>query len=222
MSYPTSITLSGIKLELRSERGVVVSQDKFSETHIRSRVNHEPGQRVEIESDVVCNHHFWIRKEDAKEMEFRFADFSPSVRNGHDVEVVLARGGASEGNWYPVSVMNHSTGNEYSLPAKFICERFGLGQPKWLMSNPKSNSAANRIQMLLVFLIFPPIVLIWMTLSGSNIDALTAVFTWFMSWILGLCIYGVFVSIPSNMAAHKAIRSEFSSPYNALNAVRTE
>jgi len=87
------------------------------------------------------------------------------------------------------------------------------------MSNPKSNAAANRIQMLLVFLFFPPVVLLWMSLSGSNIEPVTAVFTWILSWIAGLCIYGVFISIPSNIAASKAIKSEFSSPYGALKGI---
>lgn len=230
MSYPV-FNLCGVNLELMSERGVVLSQDKFSETHVHTKSSTIDGQygpeRVvkEVSSEVINNHHFWIKKGDGQEEEIRLTSISPSIREGHEVEIVYARREGSDGDWSLMSIMNHTTGKEVARPSHEINGLFGMFHPRWAWAFAKTSSGANWAQIIMLLVVVAPIMMIYFVStsrdgwSDRNVVGMAIAF-WIYSGIGAFFAYSFLFIYPSIILTNGKIAKRFHSPYKVLTALK--
>lgn len=109
------------KLVFWSEAGTVLSQNKYSESHLsvtngRTYVdnNQVSVQSPRIHSTVTTKHEFWIRLKDGTEKSCKLVNKDIPLRVGQDITLIgVAWEGVEEG--YYCALINHNAKKHWSL-----------------------------------------------------------------------------------------------------------
>lgn len=114
-------TYQGKTVEFLPVTGEVISNDKYSETQIRSsggggHVGTHGGyvSAPTIHSSNITNHEFWIKTPEGLEIDITFRGFDIPLRVGQKVTVIAA-GIKGRGNGFPSLFVNHSAGRHWFL-----------------------------------------------------------------------------------------------------------
>lgn len=105
------------EFELFSYTGEVLSQDKFSETHISGGGGggtHGHSTNVRISSRVITKHDFWLKTDDGKEEPIQLVGHEVPLREGQRVTVVYVKSATKE-NGIPAMIINHSAKDFWTL-----------------------------------------------------------------------------------------------------------
>ncbi len=104
-----------------SKTGEVISQNKYSETHVSSSggggsVGPNGGyvSAPTVHSRIVTKHEFWIRKEDGSEESIQLSNCDVPLREGHKITLILAGYKGGNHGYYTVLV-NHSANKHWFL-----------------------------------------------------------------------------------------------------------
>ncbi|WKE65318.1 hypothetical protein PVT67_16885 [Gallaecimonas kandeliae] len=104
-----------------SETGEVLSQNKYSETHVSSsggggHVGRNGGhvRAPKIKSTTVINHEIWIKKDDGKEKNVKLVGQDIPLREGQRVTLISA-GVKGENSSYHSVLVNHNANKHWFI-----------------------------------------------------------------------------------------------------------
>jgi len=121
-----SFTYKGNEYKFTSETGIVLSQSKFSETHVSGGGSSRGGVRVN--STVVTNHDIWLQKEDGTELSFHIEGVKIPLREGQKVTFVQV-GSKDSKQTELVALVNHNTSQHWYINSpRDINHMFGISK----------------------------------------------------------------------------------------------
>lgn len=145
------------ELDIFTMTGTVVGQQGRTSTHLSSETTthggggylHQgsgyisaPTTRTSVSSSSTHHQRLFARKDDGDEFDVEFSDVQFGIREGHRVSVICA-GPKRTGRGHPMALVNHTTGNHQTFPARV----------NWILSN-RIKSFALAWGTLLVLLLF--------------------------------------------------------------------
>ncbi len=96
-----------------SKTGEVISQNKYSETHVSSS-GAVGNVGPTVHSTTVTKHEFWIRKEDGSEESIQLSGHDVPLREGQKITLIIS--GLKGGNYsYYTILVNHSANKHWFL-----------------------------------------------------------------------------------------------------------
>lgn len=95
-------------IEFWTITGIVTKSEKRSETYVSGNFD-KKSKDVNVTSDVVIKHEFWLKTPDGKEEEIQLSGYDIPLREGQEVSMLLAFPKGGEYSWY-VALINHSAG----------------------------------------------------------------------------------------------------------------
>lgn len=112
----------GKEVEFWRTTGEVLSQNKYSETHVSQSgggvgyVGKYGGyvSAPKIHSTTVTNHEFWIKQEDGSEKSFKLSGHDIPIREGQRISIITAGLKGSDSNYHSILV-NHDTHEHWLL-----------------------------------------------------------------------------------------------------------
>jgi len=109
-----NLKIGNQEFEFFSYTGEVLSQDKFSETHVSGGGGggaHGHSRDVHVSSRVVTKHEFWLKTDDGKEVSVQLTGHDIPLREGQRVTVVYMQNVQFD-TGYAALLINH-TSDEY-------------------------------------------------------------------------------------------------------------
>jgi hypothetical protein len=148
---------SSAELNIFTMTGTVVGQQGRTSTHLSAETTthggggylHQgtgymaaPTTRTSVSSSSTHHQRLFARKDDGDEFDVEFPDVQFGIREGHRISVVCA-GPKRTGRGHPMALVNHTTGNHQTFPARV----------NWILSNRIKAFALAWGALLVVFLV---------------------------------------------------------------------
>jgi hypothetical protein len=110
-----------LEVEFRSTTGEILSQNKFSETHVSSSggggyVGKHGGHvgAPNVQSESITNHEFWIKTEDGNEKSIQLSGHDIPLREGQKITLISAGVSGKDSRYFSV-LINHNANNHWFI-----------------------------------------------------------------------------------------------------------
>jgi hypothetical protein len=132
------LSLSNKRVEFFSANGIVVSNQKWSDSHTYSSglggyFNASSGylSLPEIKSYAIQNQEIWLRMEDGKDIQCRYSGQSIPVTTGQKVSVIAMMFAGK--SYFNIAIVNHSTNRWHAIGnIDWLVDTQFFRKPSWL------------------------------------------------------------------------------------------